>query len=87
MSTSNTVTVYDLLGRAVHDADGHSLGRVYDVVAEAEGQELRVRALLVGPGTWLSRFGWTRGRTGVEVPWDAIAELSPQIRLRRGLGQ
>ena len=83
VDSHNTVTVQRLLGRKVYDADGTFVGRVFDLLAEAEGTELCVTALVVGYRTWVSRFSWVMGRTGREIPWDTIETLSPHIRVRR----
>ena len=74
----------ELLGREVVAADGTRLGRVYEVVAEREGDELRVAALRLGPGALLARLGPGGGRGGRTVPWERVAALSPRITLRAG---
>lgn len=79
-----TVRVLELLGRKVYSADGKDLGRVYDLQAEKEGDELRVCALVVSPSTWRERFGWSEKPRGRYVRWEDIASLDPTITLRRG---
>jgi sporulation protein YlmC with PRC-barrel domain len=81
---SETVCAQRLVGRAVRDARGKKVGRVYDLIAEREGDHLCVSGLLVGAGSWLSRFGWTKKLHGRQIPWEQIDQLSPDIRLRDG---
>jgi sporulation protein YlmC with PRC-barrel domain len=78
----NTVRLEDLIGRRVYGADGRKLGRVYDFLAERKGDDLRVTTLLLGPRVWLSRFGWGAKQHGLQVRWEEIDRLSPDIRLR-----
>ncbi len=82
-----TIRVRELLGRVVVDGSGRRLGRVVECVAEPRGDELRVTALLVGPGAWTRRFGWATRDGGRRVPWEAIAALSPRITLHGPIGQ
>ena len=88
-----------LLGRRVRDPDGVSLGRLEEVVAEHEGNDLLVRAYLVGRHALAERFGGgrlmsalarllTRGRgyEGLIVPWHAMDladPARPRCTLRR----
>jgi sporulation protein YlmC with PRC-barrel domain len=83
---ASTVRLQEVLGRVVVDAAGRHLGRVVDCVAEAQGDELRVTALLVGPGAWAARFGPKPGQGGRRVPWEDIAALAPHITLRTLVG-
>ena len=88
-----------LLGRPVRDAAGEPLGRLQEVVAEHEGDELLVRAFLVGRHALVERFGGGpllgalarlltggRGYHEMLVPWEAM-DLSdparPRCTLRR----
>lgn len=80
-SPSQTIRAQELMGRQVYDAVGNTLGRVYDLETERDGDELRVTALRIGIRSWLTRFGWTDKPHGRRVPWERIAELSPHIRL------
>ena len=86
-----------LLGCKVYDAAGVPLGRLEEVVAEHEGDELLVRAFLVGRHALAERFGGgtlvralaglltgERGREGLIVPWDAM-DLSDPARPRATL--
>ncbi len=76
-----TVRLEDFVGHAVHDADGRPIGRLHEVRARREGDELVVVDYLVGPTGWLERFslvgigrellgifGLARSR-GYVVPW------------------
>ena len=76
-----TIRLQELIGRPVHDAAGQRLGRVVDCIAEQHGADLRVTALLVGPGAWVARFGWATGEGGRQVRWEEIAALAPHITL------
>ena len=80
---ADTIRAQRLMGRKVYAGSGRKLGRVFDMIAERDGDELTVRALLVGSGSWLERFGWKEESSGKEVNWDEIESLSPVIRLRR----
>lgn len=72
--------------KVVRTADGRRVGRVNDVVAEAEGDELFVTTLLVGPGGLVRRLGF-KGRWVLEelrparIPWRLVAEIDDEIRL------
>jgi sporulation protein YlmC with PRC-barrel domain len=63
----------DLLGTAVHDADGKRVGRVADVrfVIDGPANQLmadsRLVGLVVGPHTAASFLGYER--TGLTQPW------------------
>ena len=77
-----TLRLQQLLGRRVVSADGRHIGRVVECLAEADGEELRVEGLLVGPRAWSGRFGSASGHTGRLVRWEEIATLVPYIALR-----
>lgn len=79
---SETVRAQTLLGRRVRDHQARHLGRVYELEVGRVGNELCVTALLVGPRTWLTRFGWTWREHGKRVPWNQIETLDSIIRLR-----
>ena len=76
-------TYHDLVGRRVLGAEGRVLGRVRDLEAEADGDELRVSGLLIGGSGFLRRLttlAWEPKR----VQWDAIASIDDDaIRLAR----
>lgn len=79
---SSRIGLNQLLGRGVEDAEGKRLGRVVDCLAEREGDQLRVTALMVGRGAWLNRFGWAKGMGGHVLKWQEIETLTPCIRIR-----
>lgn len=79
-----TLRLQELIGRVVVDASGHNLGRVVECIAEPQGDELRVVALLVGPSSWWARFGPAPGDGGRRVRWEDIAALAPRVTLRPG---
>jgi sporulation protein YlmC with PRC-barrel domain len=81
-----TIGLRALLGRPVYDANGTRLGRVYEILAEPAGGDLRVAALRVGPRALLARLGVGDGRGGRLVPWERVATLTPRITLRPGVG-
>lgn len=78
---ATTVLTQDLLGREVYDAAGKKLGRVYDLEAGKVGNQLCVTALLVGAGSWITRFGWTPREHGNRIPWEQVENFSPHITL------
>jgi sporulation protein YlmC with PRC-barrel domain len=80
--THTTLRLQQLMGRRVVGADGRHIGRVVECLADAEGDELRVRGLLVGPGAWITRFGSAGKQAGRFVPWEHIVTLTPHITLR-----
>lgn len=83
--------VEHLLGRRVLDADGASLGRIEEIVAENDGEELVVREFLVGHYGMLERLGigrlgasllrlltGGRAREGARIPWHALDLADPR---------
>jgi sporulation protein YlmC with PRC-barrel domain len=81
-ASHETLRLQQLMGRRVVDAGGRRLGRVVDCLAEADGDELRVVGLLVGPHAWAARFGSAAGRAERLVLWEEILALTPRITLR-----
>jgi sporulation protein YlmC with PRC-barrel domain len=77
-----TLRLQQLMGRKVVDADGRRVGRVVECLAEADGDELCVVGLLVGPRAWAARFGSGVGHAGRLVTWEEIAALEPYITLQ-----
>ena len=82
--------VRQVLDHALVDAEGLPCGMVDDVVLEGGvGDELRIVALIVGPGAALRRlprvarwlFAKVAGRDRVRVPWEAIAHIGERIEL------
>jgi sporulation protein YlmC with PRC-barrel domain len=80
--STTTITAQTLVGRKVVDAAGKKVGRVYELEAKRVGNELCVTAVLIGVGSWLTRFGWTDRGHGRRVPWEQVNGLSPHITLR-----
>jgi sporulation protein YlmC with PRC-barrel domain len=74
-----------LLWRRVRDTDGRFVGRIYDLLGERRGDELRVTALLVGRHSLLVRFGWGLGR-GDSISWDRVVQLEPEVVVRPEAG-
>jgi len=72
----------ELLGRRVRDRDGKKIGRVYDLETGHVDGALRVTALMVGAGSWISRFGWSQQPHGTRIPWQDITSLAPEITVR-----
>jgi sporulation protein YlmC with PRC-barrel domain len=81
--TEQTVRLQQLMRRKVVDADGKVLGRLQEVEAGRIGSELGVVAILIGPGSWLTRFSWSPAQHGTRVPWTRIESIDPVIKLRR----
>ena len=77
-----TLRLQQLIGRRVVDSGGRRIGRVAECLAEADGDELRVVGLLVGPGAWAARYGSAVGQAGRLVRWEEILTLTPHIILR-----
>jgi sporulation protein YlmC with PRC-barrel domain len=80
------VRYYELVGKRVVTADGASVGRISDLLARAEGEELVVNALLVGPGGLLRRIGFKRaGHLPVaparRIPWAWVARMADVVHL------
>ena len=81
--TPATVDVEDLIGMRVVDTEGARLGRIYDLWAEREGDDLCVTALVVGSGNWRARFGWGEKPRGKMIPWTDIVALGDEVTVRR----
>lgn len=81
------IRYYELIGKPVHAADGTHLGRVADVLAEREGDALRVTTLMIGPASLVRRISFKQAaifriaphRT---VPWRDVARVENAIHLR-----
>jgi sporulation protein YlmC with PRC-barrel domain len=72
----------DLVGRSVRDERGRRLGRVCELEAEREGEELCVSALIVGSRSWLERFGWAVEPAGRRIAWEQVLHVTPEIVVR-----
>lgn len=53
---ANEVYAGRLIGRRVRDTSGARIGRIADIIAKREGDEIVVTEYLVGPHAWLHRF-------------------------------
>ena len=82
-----------LLSKRVVDANGQSAGRIEEVCAEQQGEELVVQEYWLGPyalgerlAVWLPMLRWLgvgKRRRGYRVPWDKMDVTDPeQPRLR-----
>ena len=74
-----------LLGRAVHDRDGHVVGRIQEFGAEREGEHWVVTQYHLGPAGLLERLAvrhlnWMPGRGphGYVVRWDQLTLDDPE---------
>ena len=77
---------WELIGKQVRAADGHSLGHVADLVAEPHGESLRVTALLIGPAALARRIGSKRGALfqvapPVRIPWESVVRIGEEVQL------
>jgi sporulation protein YlmC with PRC-barrel domain len=77
----------DLVGKRVVDADGETIGRVADLVAQRCGESLCVVGLLVGPGALLRRIAFRRLPFGGAplaryVSWECVDRIDRRIYLR-----
>lgn len=77
-----------LLGRRVVDSAGEHVGRIEELVADAEGGECRVREYHVGSLAMLEslggrlarsvlRFVWPGVHRGYAVPWEKMDLADP----------
>lgn len=75
----------ELMGKRVIGSDGQKVGRVADIIAHHQGDQLEVSALRVGATGLLHRIAFRRagdGRQGLdEVPWEMVESIGKTIRL------
>jgi sporulation protein YlmC with PRC-barrel domain len=89
-----------ILDHQLLDCDGRRCGNVDDLAIEGgPGQRVEVVAILSGPGVWPARAGWLGRLAGwiggggrVRVPWEEVAEVGSDVRLKKkatdyGLGR
>jgi sporulation protein YlmC with PRC-barrel domain len=80
---------HELVGSTVVDADGRSLGRLTDLVAEPDGDDLQIAALIVGRRGLVRRVArppWLHGDAD-EIPWSRVGDIGRRtIILRADLG-
>jgi len=75
--------VSELLGRPVRDQTGRSLGRVFEVRAEWQGDAIVLAELMVGSGALWRRLRGP-GRSARGIPWEAVVEVGAAgIRVHR----
>lgn len=78
---------YKLVGMEVVAADGKRLGRVADLEAAADGEALRVTALLIGPRALVRRISnlhitlLRRVLPRLRIPWAFVAMIDQQVHL------
>ena len=82
--TRKRIRFDDLLGRVVRDADGRSVGRIYEVRAEEQGDDLVVVEYHLGTAALLERVGVSLLRViGLDrthlkkVAWDRLDISDP----------
>jgi len=82
--TTRRFRLDDLVGRMVRDAEGRSVGRVYDMRAEERNGELAIVEYHVGSAALLERVGLSMLRliglhriTPCKVPWDRLDISDP----------
>ncbi len=82
---------HELRGKHVRSRDGHDLGPVIDLVAERQGDALRVTALLVGRAAVLRRIAFKDVPVGPFVshrlPWSAVERIDDEIHLSIDMDQ
>lgn len=79
-----------VLDHQLLDKDGRRCGNVDDLAIEGgPGEVPEVVAILVGPGYWGQRAGWTGRLAGwigggrrVRVPWSEVAKIDSAVRLK-----
>ena len=88
-AAARELRIESLLGHRLRGADGKSLGRIEEVVAEIRGTDWIVVEVHVGPGALLERlaeltslvplFGALQRRLGARhrVPWDQLDFTDP----------
>ena len=85
------VPLQDLIGKVVRDADGKKVGRIFEVMAEIQGDACVVTEWLLGTHALLARLGMTASRLlGLprrepdRIPWDRMDLSDPKKpRLKR----
>ena len=66
--SGRTFNLDDLVGREVHDASGHRVGRIFDVRAEERDGALEVVEYFVGTAAMLQRHRRTHAGTPFTDP-------------------
>jgi sporulation protein YlmC with PRC-barrel domain len=90
---STHVRLDDLLGRTVRDAQGRSVGRIYDMRGEQRAGELVIVEYHLGTGALLERIGLSlKSLVGMHrpepstVPWDQMDISDPEHPVIRAGG-
>lgn len=90
---ANEIHLELILGRKVYDSENRLVGRLEEVIAEPDGDELVVKEYLVGKTAMLQRLSITglgrtflgllgaKENTGYRVPWDKL-DLTETDKLR-----
>ncbi len=78
----------EMIGKHAITADGQTIGRVVDLIAEQRDDALRVTGLLVGTAGLLQRVGFKRNpllriAPARRIPWALVAAIEDDaVRLR-----
>lgn len=75
-----TLHYRDIIGKRVISSDGRDLGRLRNLFAERDGDDLRVTQLLVGPEALLQRMGIAKSYHRC-IPWSLVEVIDKDIRL------
>ena len=67
------VTLYDLSGYKLMNADTVALGRAIELVPGANAVRFDIRAVHLNPGRYRLACGWPATRTGCSTPWKRPA--------------
>ncbi|MDP8932002.1 MAG: PRC-barrel domain-containing protein, partial [Actinomycetota bacterium] len=78
---ASRVRASSLLGTAVLDRDGRSLGRLRDLRLRADGDDHRIEGLVTGRGVIAERFGYAYEE--VVGPWLVVALMRRLARRTR----
>ncbi|MDP8970336.1 MAG: hypothetical protein M3N52_07565, partial [Actinomycetota bacterium] len=81
---ASRIRASSLLGTAVLDRDGRSLGRLRDLRLRADGDNHRIEGLVTGRGVIAERFGYAYGE--VVGPWLLVALMRRLARRTRYIG-
>jgi len=80
------VRLQSLVGRRVYDGEGRAVGRIEEVRAEWQGEDLVVTEYQCGPAALLSRLGISalrllglgHHREPKRIPWDRLDWSDPE---------
>ncbi|HEV7216351.1 MAG TPA: PRC-barrel domain-containing protein [Chloroflexota bacterium] len=76
---------HELVGKQVVTADGQPIGAIVDLVAEQQGDDLRVTAFQVGLTALARRISFRRAGTvslqANRIPWRLVAGIDAQVHL------